>query len=135
MIGARAPACSRHRRSSSASASSRAPTPPTPSALRSRPRWPRRAERADGRAAPIRLALMNRALALGYEGVAQLARAVAAIAPRSHNKLLDTFAARRDVRRRFTAFDRDRGRPLLWMHAPSVGEGLQARPILELPRR
>lgn len=26
---------------------------------------------------------------------------------------------------------RDRTRPLLWMHAPSVGEGLQARPVLE----
>lgn len=78
---------------------------------------------------------MHRALALGYEGAAQLARALAAVAPRSGNKLLDTFAARRGVRERFLSFPRDVARPLLWMHAPSVGEGLQARPILELARR
>jgi 3-deoxy-D-manno-octulosonic-acid transferase len=77
---------------------------------------------------------MRRALALGYEGMAQVARAVAAMAPRSRNKLLDTFAARRGVRARFASFRRDPTRPLLWMHAPSVGEGLQARPILELAR-
>jgi 3-deoxy-D-manno-octulosonic-acid transferase len=32
------------------------------------------------------------------------------------------------------ASERDRSRPLLWMHAPSVGEGLQARPVLEIAR-
>jgi 3-deoxy-D-manno-octulosonic-acid transferase len=30
---------------------------------------------------------------------------------------------------------RDRSRPLVWFHAPSVGEGLQARAILEVLRR
>ncbi|HEX8718364.1 MAG TPA: glycosyltransferase N-terminal domain-containing protein [Gemmatimonadaceae bacterium] len=29
---------------------------------------------------------------------------------------------------------RDPDRPLLWMHAPSVGEGLQARPVLDILR-
>src|SRR5205085_12119599 len=31
--------------------------------------------------------------------------------------------------------DRDPSRPLLWTHAPSVGEGLQARPVLERMRQ
>ena len=77
---------------------------------------------------------MNAALALGYEGVARLARGLAAVAPRSGHKLVATFAERRGVLSRFAAFQRDTARPLLWMHAPSVGEGLQARPVLELAR-
>src|SRR5207253_2913407 len=54
--------------------------------------------------------------------------------PTSGHKLVATFAARRGVMGRFAAFPRDSSRPLLWMHAPSVGEGLQARPVLELVR-
>ena len=77
---------------------------------------------------------MNAALALAYEGVARLARAFAAVAPPSRNKLVATFAERRGSRQRFAAFSRDPSRPLLWMHAPSVGEGLQARPVLQLAR-
>ena len=77
---------------------------------------------------------MNFSLRIGYEGVALLARGLASVAPSSSNKLLNTFASRRGVRARFAAFNRAPGRPLLWMHAPSVGEGLQARPVLELSR-
>lgn len=77
---------------------------------------------------------MNWALALGYEGVAQVARGLAAVAPASEHKLVATFASRRGVLARFAAFARDPARPLLWMHAPSVGEGLQARPVLDLVR-
>jgi 3-deoxy-D-manno-octulosonic-acid transferase len=77
---------------------------------------------------------MSWALELGYEGTARLARALAAVAPRSRHKLLATFASRRGVVPRFLGFPRDRSRPLLWMHAPSVGEGLQARPVLERAR-
>jgi 3-deoxy-D-manno-octulosonic-acid transferase len=77
---------------------------------------------------------VNRALALGYEGAARLARALAALAPASEHKLVAAFAARRGVLARFAAFPRVSSHPLLWMHAPSVGEGLQARPVLELVR-
>ena len=77
---------------------------------------------------------MNGALRIGYEGAALLARALSSVAPQSGSKLVRTFAARRGVVRRFEAFARDSSRPLLWMHAPSVGEGLQARPVLDLVR-
>jgi 3-deoxy-D-manno-octulosonic-acid transferase len=77
---------------------------------------------------------VNRALALGYESAARLARGLAALAPASEHKLVATFAARRGVMTRFAAFPRVPSRPLLWMHAPSVGEGLQARPVLDLVR-
>ncbi len=77
---------------------------------------------------------MNGALSIGYEGAARLARALSAFAPPSDNKLVQTFALRRGVLARFESFARDRARPLLWMHAPSVGEGLQARPVLDLVR-
>lgn len=77
---------------------------------------------------------MNPALRVGYEGVARLARALVSVAPPSGHKLVATFAARRGVIDRYRAFARDTARPLLWMHAPSVGEGLQARPVLEMMR-
>src|SRR5688500_4392554 len=70
----------------------------------------------------------------GYEGAALLARALASVAPAAGGKLLRSFAARRGVRGRFLSFVRRPERPLLWVHAPSVGEGLQARPVLELAR-
>ncbi|MGH7717423.1 MAG: 3-deoxy-D-manno-octulosonic acid transferase, partial [Gemmatimonadaceae bacterium] len=77
---------------------------------------------------------MNPALAVAYEGAMLLARGAAALAPRGEGKLARTFHGRRGVRERYVAWGRrgrDARRPLLWMHAPSVGEGLQARPVLE----
>jgi 3-deoxy-D-manno-octulosonic-acid transferase len=74
---------------------------------------------------------------LGYRALAHLARGAAVVAPNSESKFLRALAARRGIRRRYrdwSAKNRDRSRPLLWMHAPSVGEGLQARPVLELAR-
>jgi len=74
---------------------------------------------------------------LGYDALAQLARGAAVVAPNSDSKFLRALRARRGIRNRYRAWGsarRDRTRPLLWIHAPSVGEGLQARPVLELTR-
>lgn len=74
---------------------------------------------------------------LGYHALAQLARGAAAVAPNSESKLLRSLRARRGIRARYRSWgaaQRDKTRPLLWMHAPSVGEGLQARPVLDLMR-
>jgi len=75
---------------------------------------------------------------LGYRALAQLARGAAVVAPNSDSKFLRALRARRGIRSRYRAWGssgRERSRPLLWMHAPSVGEGLQARPVLELARQ
>ena len=74
---------------------------------------------------------------LGYRALAQIARGAALVTPNSSSKVLRSLRARRGIRaryRRWGAAHRDASRPLLWMHAPSVGEGLQARPVLELAR-
>jgi 3-deoxy-D-manno-octulosonic-acid transferase len=76
-------------------------------------------------------------LRLGYDAAGHLARALAAVAPAGDAKFLRALRARRGIRSRYATWarlGRDRTRPLLWMHAPSVGEGLQARPILQLAR-
>lgn len=77
---------------------------------------------------------MNRLLAIGYEAAGQIARGLASIAPAREGKVWHSLGARRGIRERYAAWGRtgrDPARPLLWMHAPSVGEGLQARPVLE----
>ena len=62
--------------------------------------------------------------------VAELAAARIAVGP---GKVRRSIVARKNVVHRFQHWARnfrDHSRPLIWLHAPSVGEGLQARPVL-----
>jgi 3-deoxy-D-manno-octulosonic-acid transferase len=83
---------------------------------------------------------MNTALRAAYHvagAVATRAADAATLVP-GDTKWLRALRARHGVIARFAAFGaagRDRSRPLLWMHAPSVGEGLQGKPVLEVIRR
>ena len=65
--------------------------------------------------------------------MARAATAVAvSVAPSSNGKLAQSLRARRGLLDRIrarAAAVRDPSRPLIWLHAPSVGEGLQARPV------
>jgi 3-deoxy-D-manno-octulosonic-acid transferase len=79
---------------------------------------------------------MNPALRLAYGAVGQLARSAAALTPAGESKWRRSLAARRGIRARYASWrrHRDPSRPLLWLHAPSVGEGLQARVVIDLVR-
>lgn len=56
------------------------------------------------------------------------------VAPPGGFKLLRAMTARRRLLERYESWassHRDVSRPLLWVHAPSVGEGLQALPVIQ----
>lgn len=77
---------------------------------------------------------MNTLLRALYAGAGSLAKAVVATGVPGEGKLAQTINARRGLLERYGTFGRtmrDASRPLLWAHAPSVGEGLQALPVLE----
>ncbi|GAC1688522.1 MAG: glycosyltransferase N-terminal domain-containing protein [Gemmatimonadaceae bacterium] len=81
---------------------------------------------------------MHPVLGWVYEGAGQALRALAQVAPAGGGKVRRSLHARRGILERYRRWGkagRNAGRPLVWIHAPSVGEGLQARPILELLRR
>jgi 3-deoxy-D-manno-octulosonic-acid transferase len=76
-------------------------------------------------------------LGLLYAGGVSAARAASQVAPSSSGKLWRSLRARRGVLERWeraAAATRDPSRPLVWLHAPSVGEGLQARPVAQALR-
>lgn len=65
------------------------------------------------------------------------ARGLAYVVPEGDSKLQRGLTARRGITGRYrnwAAAERDISRPLVWFHAPSVGEGLQAHPVIQLLR-
>ncbi len=70
---------------------------------------------------------------LWYRSLLRAGIALAPLGARRDPKIRAGLAAREGLReryRRFGAERRDRSRPLLWMHAPSVGEARQAEAVL-----
>lgn len=77
---------------------------------------------------------MHPLLAWPYAAAARAAEWLAYAPLPREAKLARALRARRGLLARYEAWGRahrDPARALLWMHAPSVGEGLQARPVLE----
>ena len=80
---------------------------------------------------------MNSLLRIPYSVVGRLADAFTAVVPAGDSKFRRGLSARRglvDRYRKWSESARDPSRPLVWFHAPSVGEGLQAQPVIQLLR-
>lgn len=72
-----------------------------------------------------------------YSAAVRLLQALALVAPMGDSKLVRGLRARRGLLDSYADWgsrERDRQRPLVWVHAPSVGEALQAQPVVTLLR-
>ena len=73
-----------------------------------------------------------------YRIVARSAAALVPVAGLASDKVARSHQGRRGAVDRLASWgnhSRDRSRPLVWLHAPSVGEGLQAESVLHVLRR
>ena len=80
---------------------------------------------------------MNSLLRVPYALAGAVTHALVSAVPAGNSKFRRGLNARRGIVERYTrwaARSRDSSRPLVWFHAPSVGEGLQALPVIELIR-
>lgn len=80
---------------------------------------------------------MNSLLRIPYAIAGNLAQRLAHVAPAGQSKIQRGLVARRGIVERYerwSSTSRDAARPLVWFHAPSVGEGLQAQPVIDLVR-
>ncbi|MGH7602514.1 MAG: 3-deoxy-D-manno-octulosonic acid transferase [Gemmatimonadaceae bacterium] len=80
---------------------------------------------------------MNSLLRIPYTLAGRAANAIALLVPPGESKFRRGLNARRDLidrYERWSSTSRDPARPLIWFHAPSVGEGLQATPVIDLVR-
>ena len=75
---------------------------------------------------------MKPLLRIPYAIAGRLTDALVRVVPAGKSKFRHALSRRRGLVERYKqwgAAGRDISRPLVWFHAPSVGEGLQAQPV------